>query len=353
MGPLSRLPVGPPPHLPPPSSDPPSGTTCPTSAETPGCIVGGGFRAVRAVFFGTPAIAVPSLGALAGVAEVVGVVTQPDRPAGRGMKVHPTPVKLAALERGYDVFQPHKVRTGELGRWVSERAPDVSLVIAYGRILPPDVLGAPRAGSMNLHASLLPKYRGAAPIQWAIVNGERETGVSLMQMDAGLDTGPVFAREKLDIGPEETGGELTERIAALAAEVVRRHLERAVRGELAAEPQDHALASHAPPIEAEHRRVDFTLPSERVANLVRGMAPAPGAFTMVGGKRLRFGRVRPNANAADGVPGTVHVIAGAPSIVTASGSIEILSAQLEGKREVNGKDLVNGRVLAEGMVLGA
>src|SRR5262245_50180307 len=165
------------------------------------------------------------------------------------MKMHPPPVKLTALERGYEVFQPQKVRTGELARWVSERAPDVSLVIAYGRILPPDVLAAPRAGSMNLHASLLPKYRGAAPINWAIVHGERETGVSLMQMDTGLDTGPVFVREKLDIGPDETGGELALRIAELAAEVVRRHLARAVRGELVPEAQDQAHASHAPPIE--------------------------------------------------------------------------------------------------------
>ena len=306
---------------------------------------------MRAVFFGTPAIAVPSLGALAEIAEVVGVVTQPDRPAGRGMKLAAPPVKLAALERGFSVFQPEKVRSGELLRWLAERSPDVSLVIAYGRILPTDVLGVPRSGSMNLHASLLPQYRGAAPINWAIANGERETGVSLMQMDAGLDTGPVFVREKLDIGPEETSGELTSRIAELAAEVVRRHLARAVRGELVPEAQDEARASHAPPIEQKHRRVDFTLPAEHVANLVRGMAPTPGAFTMIGDKRLRLARVRPTANAPGGAPGTVHVIHGTPHVITANGSIEILSAQLEGKREVSGKDLVNGRVLGEGTLL--
>lgn len=306
---------------------------------------------MRAVFFGTPELAVPSLQALSEVAEVLGVVTQPDRPSGRGLATKAPAVKLAALERGYEVYQPHKVRTGELGRWVSERAPDVSLVIAYGRILPPDVLGAPRKGSLNLHASLLPKYRGAAPIQWAIVNGERETGVSLMQMDEGLDTGPVFVRETLDIGPEETGGELAARIAALAGDVVRRHLGRSVQGELVTEPQDGALATHAPPIEPQHRRVDFTLSGERVGNLVRAMAPAPGAFTMVGGKRLRLSRVRLAAGALDGAPGTVRVVHGAPHVVTGSGSVEILSGQLEGKREVSGKDLVNGRVLAEGMVL--
>lgn len=308
---------------------------------------------MRAVFFGTPAIAVPSLVALTEIADVAGVVTQPDRPAGRGMKMQPPAVKVAALERGLDVFQPEKVRTGELLRWVTERSPDVSLVIAYGRILPTDVLGAPRAGSLNLHASLLPKYRGAAPINWAIAKGERETGVSLMQMDAGMDTGPVLAHETLDIGPEETAGELAERISELAAHIVRRYLERAVCGELVAEPQDETLASHAPPIETEHRRVNFAESAERVANLVRGLSPSPGAFTTISGKRLRLGHVRPVAGApAELPPGAVYVAGGAPRVVTGGGAIEILSAQLEGKREVSGRDLVNGRVLGEGVILG-
>jgi methionyl-tRNA formyltransferase len=272
------------------------------------------------------------------------------------MKTHAPAVKLAALERGYDVYQPLKVRTGELARWVSERAPDVSLVIAYGRILPDDVLGAPRRGSMNLHASLLPKYRGAAPINWAIVHGETETGVSLMQMDAGLDTGPVFARERLAILPEETAGELALRIAELAARVVRLHLERAVRGELPSEPQDESLASHAPLIETSHRLVDFNESAERIANLVRGMAPAPGAFTTVAGKRLKLVRVRAVPSAQDTEtperpPGTVLVRSGTPEVVTGRGTVEIVLAQLEGKREASGRDLVNGRVLSNGILL--
>jgi methionyl-tRNA formyltransferase len=308
---------------------------------------------VRAVFFGTPAIAVPSLVALAEIADVLGVVTQPDRPAGRGMKLSPPAVKVAALERGFEVFQPEKVRTGELLRWVSERSADVALVIAYGRILPTDVLAAPRVGSLNLHASILPKYRGAAPINWALVNGERQTGVSLMQMDAGMDTGPVYVRETLDIGPEETAGELAERISELAARVVRAHLERAVRGELVAEPQDESLASHAPPIESEHRRVNFGESAERVANLVRGLSPSPGAFTTVADKRLRLARVRPVPGApAELSPGTIYLSGGSPRVVTGGGAVEIISAQLEGKREVSGKDLVNGRVLGDGVILG-
>jgi len=311
---------------------------------------------MRAVFFGTPALAVPSLQALLEVAEVAGVVTQPDRPAGRGLAEKPPAVKTYALERGLEVYQPLKVRTGELERWVDERKPDVALVIAYGRILPKGVLEAPQRGAMNLHASLLPKYRGAAPINWSIAHGETETGVSLMQMDEGLDTGPVFVREAIGIGPEETAGELAVRIAELAARVVRLHLARAVSGELAPEPQDEALASHAPLIEAEHRRVDFGAPAEDVVNLVRGMAPAPGAFTTVAGKRLRLTRVRvvpdeaPAAPDRD-VPGTVLVVGGSPQVVTGRGRVEILVAQLEGKREVSGRDLVNGRALSHGILL--
>jgi methionyl-tRNA formyltransferase len=268
------------------------------------------------------------------------------------MKTHAPAVKLFAIERGFALFQPEKVRSGELFRWVSERSPDVSLVIAYGRILPSDVLAAPRAGSMNLHASLLPKYRGAAPINWAIARGETETGVSLMQMDAGLDTGPVLAKETLAIGPEETAGELGQRIAELAAEVVRRHLERAVRGELLPVPQDEAQASSAPLIETEHRRVDFSRSASEIRNLVRGMAPSPGAFTSVAEKRLRLSRVQALSDSMTGAPGTVHVLSGRPHVVTGRGTVELVSAQLEGKREVSGRDLVNGRVLAEGLILG-
>ena len=231
--------------------------------------------------------------------------------------------------------------------------PDIALVIAYGRIVPSDVLAAPRAGFMNLHASLLPKYRGAAPINWAIVHGERETGVSLMQMDAGLDTGPVLAREPLAIGPEENAGELAARVAELAARVVRTYLERAVQGELTPEPQDEAFASHAPLIGPQHRQVDFRKPAEDVANLVRGMTPAPGAFTTAHGKRLRLERVRPIPESPTGPPGTIRVVAGSPHVLTGTGAVEILSAKLEGKREATGKDLVNGRVLAEGTILGA
>jgi methionyl-tRNA formyltransferase len=306
----------------------------------------------RAVFFGTPEIAVPSLRALADIAEVVGVVTQPDRPAGRGLEQRAPAVKIVAEELGFEITQPVKVRTGELRDWLRARRPDVLVVLAYGRILPLDVLEVATRGAINLHASLLPRYRGAAPIAWSILRGESETGVSLMQMDAGMDTGPVLSRHALSIGEDETAGELTLRLGELAAEVVRQDLPRAVRGELTPEPQDEALATHAPPLEREHGRIDFSRSAAEIKRLVRGLAPRPGAFTLAGGKTLRVSRVRATNRVFDGVPGTVHVHGGEPWVTTGSGALEIESAQLEGRRAASGRDLVNGRALKHGLVLG-
>lgn len=309
---------------------------------------------MRAVFFGTPQIAVPALRALTQVAEVAAVVCQPDRPSGRGLKVAAPPVKEAALELGLSVHQPTKVRTGELAEWLRERAVDVALVMAYGRILPADVLSAPRRGAMNLHASLLPRYRGAAPINWVIVNGETQTGVSLMQMDEGLDTGPVFARHALDLSDTETAGTLAERMATLAAHVVRADLAAAVDGKLVAEPQDQALASHAPLIERAHLQVDWTRSALEIARLIRGMAPRPGAFTLLGGKVLRLHEARPTPGpmTPGATPGSVSVLGRRALINTGAGTLELVNAQLEGKKALMAQDLINGRVLVEGLVLG-
>ncbi|HEY3495841.1 MAG TPA: methionyl-tRNA formyltransferase [Polyangiaceae bacterium] len=306
----------------------------------------------RSVFFGTPEIAVPSLDALCEVSEVVGVVTQPDRPAGRGMELKAPAVKQRALELGVAVTQPLKIRTGELFGWLSEKRADVFVVLAYGRILPKDILELPPAGALNLHASLLPKYRGAAPIQWSVIRGEKETGISLMQMDEGLDTGPVLSRHALAIGPDETAGEVAERLASLAAEVVRRDLSRAVRGELEKVPQEPTLATLAPPIDRELGRVDFGQSAGEIAALVRGLSPRPGAFTLLEGKHLGLKRVRAREEALGHAPGTLAVDGGVPLVATGRGSLEILAAQLQGKREAPGRDLVNGRVLRHGLVLG-
>ncbi len=310
---------------------------------------------MRAVFFGTPQIAVPALRALTQVAEVPAVVCQPDRPSGRGLKVSAPPVKEAALELGISVHQPTKVRTGELATWLREMNVDVALVMAYGRILPGDVLDAPRRGAMNLHASLLPQYRGAAPINWCIVHGETQTGVSLMQMDEGLDTGPVYTRHVVDLSETETAGSLADRIATLAAHVVRADLTAAVDGKLTAESQDPALASHAPLIERHHLQIDWGRPALEIARLIRGMAPRPGAFTGLNGKTLRLHDARPvpGPMPPGAAPGTVSVLGKRAFIATGSGTLELINAQLEGKKALMAQDLINGRVLVEGLVLGA
>jgi methionyl-tRNA formyltransferase len=310
---------------------------------------------MRAVFFGTPQIAVPALRALTQVAEVAAVVCQPDRPSGRGLKLAAPPIKEAALELGLSVHQPTKVRTGELASWLREKNADVALVMAYGRILPRDVLDAARRGAMNLHASLLPAYRGAAPINWVIVRGEAKTGVSLMQMDEGLDTGPVYSRHALDLTETETAGSLAERIATLAAHVVRADLAAAVDGKLPAEPQDEALASHAPLIERHHLQVDWGQSALDIARLVRGMAPRPGAFTLLGGKVLRLHEAKPTAGPmpVGAAPGTVSILGKRALVATGQGTLELVNAQLEGKKALMAVDLINGRVLTEGLVLGA
>ena len=307
---------------------------------------------MRAVFFGTPAIAVPALHALAEVAEIVGVVCQPDRPAGRGLNLQPPAVKTAALELGYAVHQPLKVKTGTLDQWLLERTPDVALVLAYGRILPAAVLSAPRRGCMNLHASLLPRWRGAAPINWAIAHGDSETGVCLMQMDEGLDTGPVYARRAIPIGAEETAGELAERLASTAAQLVREELGRAVDGALIALPQEHEKSTHAPPLERHHGALNFSRPARDLVNLVRALSPRPGAHTLLRGRPLKIAQTRLDAGPARGEPGLVSVEQKRVLVSTVDGAFELCRAQIEGRKELPALDLVHGRALQAGDILG-
>lgn len=308
---------------------------------------------MRAVFFGTPEIAVPALVALNDIATVAAVVCQPDKPAGRGLELKPPAVKQKALELGLMVEQPTKVRTPEFAAWLRGQEADVALVIAYGRILPKGVLDAPRRGCMNLHASILPKYRGAAPITWAVVEGEAKTGVSLMQMDEGMDTGPVFTIREVPIGENTTSGELSVALGACAAEVVRLDLPGAVSGELTATPQSDG-ATHARMLTKDDGRVDFTRTAKQVHDHARGMSPWPGAFTTTGGKTLKVLETRIASGSADAAAGTV-VLAKQDRIEVACGEgrIAILRAQLEGKKPLGARELVGGRALAEGMVLGA
>jgi methionyl-tRNA formyltransferase len=308
---------------------------------------------IRALFFGTPAIAVPSLDALTTVADVVGVVCQPDRPSGRGLVLTAPPVKERAIALGLPVVQPEKVRTAEFAEWVRAQRADVALVIAYGRILPKALLEAPRHGCLNLHASLLPKYRGAAPITWSIAHGEVETGISLMRMDEGMDTGPVFTQHTIPIGPDMTADELGADLAQLAAEVVKKDLLRAVSGEITPEPQDGTLVSTAPLLRKEDGRIDWTRDMRAVHDHVRAMTSWPGAFTYAGGKLFKVLATQRGSELSAAAPGTV-VVADKHGLEVACrrGTIRILRGQLEGKKALNAQELVSGRAVSQGMVLG-
>ncbi|HVJ93337.1 MAG TPA: methionyl-tRNA formyltransferase [Labilithrix sp.] len=328
----------------PPSSHPVS------SSETP-------TKAFRAVFFGTPQFAVPCLDALVSIADVAAVVCQPDKPQGRGLELAAPPVKVRAIELGLNVVQPTKLRTGEFAAWLREQKVDVALVVAYGRILPKDVLEAPRLGCVNVHASLLPKYRGAAPITWAVVRGEPETGITLMQMDEGMDTGAMLELYTTEIGTDETAGELSERLSALGALAVQKGLPKYVAGGLSPNAQDHSKATVAPMLKKEDGRIDFDTPARAVHDHVRGMSPWPGAFTTSRGKTLKVHATRvtdPPRSDAKVVPGTV-VLADKSRVVVACAerAIELVRVQLEGKKAIAASDWVAGRGVAEGDVLGS
>lgn len=297
-------------------------------------------------------IAVPALRALAATTSVTAVVCQPDRPSGRGLHLSPPAVKDAATELGLPVYQPTKVRTGELEAYLRDLAPDIAVVMAYGRILPEGVLLAPRLGCVNLHASILPRYRGAAPIQWAVIRGESVTGISLMQMDSGMDTGPVFATHELAIDPDESAGDLAYRLAELAAAVVRDDLGAVVDGSLTAVPQDAALATYAPPIERADATIDWTRSPTELKNFVRGMSPTPGAHTSHRGRTLKIHALALASERSTGLPGTIAVEGRRVFVHAGTGAVEILSAQCEGRRPQGPTDLLCGRALVAGERLG-
>jgi methionyl-tRNA formyltransferase len=304
----------------------------------------------RAAFMGTPEFAVPCLEALLDVADVQLVITQPDKPQGRGLSLAPPPVKQLALARGLTVLQPAKARDGSLRDALAAQALDFALVVAYGKILPPDVLAAPRLGCLNVHGSLLPRWRGAAPIQWAIVSGDQQTGVCLMQMDAGMDTGPVLERRTLIIDENETSGELFARLAALSAALVRESIPRFVRGELTATPQPEQGATHARMIEKSDGALDFAQPAQAVHDRARGFYPWPGAFTALGRRRIKVHRTRLVAcDGALGEPGSV-LAADEQGIVIAcgAGALRIEELQLEGKNRMSAAEFLAGQPLPRG-----
>ncbi len=291
---------------------------------------------MKAIFFGSPQFAVPTLEALHDVAEIALVVTQPDRPAGRGLRTRPPAVKQRARELGLPIQQPRKVRTREFAESLRALEADVGVVIAYGRILPPAVLEAPRRGCVNLHASLLPAWRGAAPVVWSIVAGDRETGVSFMQMDEGMDTGPVLSMDRVPVESDETAGELAVRLSMLSAEMLSRDLESFVEGRLDAVDQDHERATMAPILTKEHGRIDWGRSAEEVHNHIRGMTPWPGAFTYFGGQRVKALRASVASFEPSPRPaGEVLALPGEGLVVACgSGAIALLELQREGRKRV-------------------
>ncbi|MEN8247046.1 MAG: methionyl-tRNA formyltransferase [Thermodesulfobacteriota bacterium] len=257
---------------------------------------------------GTPDFAVPTLEALhRSRHEILLVVTQPDRRKGRGRKLAAPPVKSTALEMGYDVLQPESVKTLEFKATIADLNPDLLVVVAFGRVIPKAVLETPTKGAINLHASLLPKYRGPAPIQWSIINREKETGVTTMLMDEGLDTGDMLLSQKVEIGNRETSGTLHDSLAEMGSGLVLETLDKLAGGSLSPIPQDHELSSHAPLLKKQDGRIDWFRPAREIESFIRGVNPWPGAFTFCDGRRLKIYSAQYLDLQTDIEPGTVLV----------------------------------------------
>jgi methionyl-tRNA formyltransferase len=310
--------------------------------------------ASRLIFAGTPEFALASLQALCAAGHrPVAVLTQPDRPAGRGRRLSPSPVKAWAVEQGLTVLQPLTLKDDDAVAELAALKPDALIVAAYGLILPPSVLSLPPAGCINVHASLLPRWRGASPIQAAVLAGDPVSGVSLMRMEAGLDTGPVYARTETPLGARETAGELHDRLAALGAGLLAERLDDILAGRLPAEPQDDATATYAPRIRREDALIDWSQPAAAIDRAVRAYNPWPVCHTSLEGEQLRCWQAEPLAGGeAAGEPGVI-VAAGPDGIdvATGTGLLRLLEVQLPGRRRIAARDLANQRRLA-GLRLG-
>ena len=303
---------------------------------------------MRILFMGTPDIAAQSLEALyAAGHEICGVFTREDKPVGRKQVLTAPPVKQLALAHGTPVYQPRTLRDGKAAEDICALAPELIVVVAYGRILPPEVLAIPPKGCINLHVSLLPKYRGSAPIQWAVIHGDKTTGVTIMQLDEGLDTGDILMVQPVDIGPEETSGQLFDRVAAVGAETLCRCIEEIAAGRAVPTPQDHEKATLAPPLTKEMARFAFEQPAQVIHDQVRGMNPWPAAYFECEGKKVKVldSRVHPGEEAA---PGTV--LSTKPLVVQCGASaLELCQVVPEGKKPMEGTAWAAGRRLKTGM----
>lgn len=306
----------------------------------------------RIVFFGTPSFAIPTLKSLLqGPDELVAVVTQPDREKGRGRKVIPSPVKELALQHGITPLQPGKVKEEAFQEHIRALQPELIVVVAYGQILPKSILKIPQYGAVNVHASLLPQYRGAAPIVWAILKGEKTTGVTTMLMDEGMDTGDILLQEEIPIEEADTAETLQQRLALLGAQLLMETLEKMKAGNIHPIPQDHSKATYAPPLKKEDGRIDWRKEAKEIDLQVRAFDPWPGAFTELDGRLLKVYRGEVRKGKPAGKAGTV-VWAGSDFIEVETGndSFLIKEVQLEGKRRMSVRDFLSGHSISVGKV---
>ncbi len=303
---------------------------------------------------GTPAFALPTLTRLCANYPVVGVVTRPDKPAGRGRKLSPPPVKEVALAEGLALFQPPRLRRVEAIEHIRAWSPDLIVVAAFGQILPPELLRIPRYGALNVHASLLPRWRGADPIRAAILAGDERSGVTIMQMDEGLDTGPILAQRETVIGVMETAGALEERLAQMGAELLLDVLPDYLAGRLQPVPQPSEGVTYAPRLPKEAAQIDWAETAEMLARRVRAFAPKPGAYTTWAGKRLKILLAQPLDVEVpkETLPGTLIVYAGEPAVVTGGGLLLLRQLQMAGKRPMTGDAFLRGYKKMVGTILG-
>ena len=300
---------------------------------------------LRIVFMGSPEFAVPTLKALIDCpdTEVCAVVTQPDKPAGRGRQLVAPPVKTCAIEHQIPCYQPEKLKTQEMYDILSAIAPDFFVTIAYGKILRQAFLDIPKIAPLNLHASLLPKYRGAAPVQWAILNGEKQTGVCLMKMDAGMDTGPVYTREIIDIAPDETPATLFDKLSVLSAKILMAHIFDIASGKLQPSPQQ-GDPSAAPPLDKSMGLLDFNMDAQTLVQRIRGLSGWPNAYTFYNGKRLVIHEASVSSQHTQSEPGHIVGLDENKNMLVAcqNGMIAVHSLQLEGKKQATAESFFNG-----------
>lgn len=307
---------------------------------------------MRLVFMGTPDFAVPVLEALTeSKHEVVAVVTQPDKRKGRGKEMRYTPVKTAALNHGIEVYQPAKVKDEEFQNVLRDINADVIVVVAFGQILPPSIIHMPKYGCINVHASLLPKYRGAAPIQWAVIDGEKETGITTMQMDEGLDTGDMMLKEVVPVDEKETGGSLHDKLAACGGKIILETLQKVEDGTVTYTKQDDSKSNYAKMLDKNLGKIDFTKKAVEIERLIRGLNPWPSAYTKLNGKTLKIW----DADVLEGeneTPGKiVNITKDQIWISTGEGILAVNELQLEGKKRMNTEDFLRGYKM-ENAVLG-